>query len=359
MKLTVPINLPHAPYDVQIGAGVLGCLADLLETMRASSVVVIADERVDALHGGALRDVLSRTKLASAVLTFPAGEASKNLATYGRLLDGLFDVRPAVDRRTVIVTFGGGVAGDMGGFVAASALRGLRFIQCPTTLLADVDASVGGKTGLDHKAGKNLIGAFHQPGGVLIDTAMLKTLDDRQLSNGLAECVKHGVIRDESLLTHLESARDAIFARDEATLGDLVARNVRIKARVVLADEREANIREILNFGHTVGHAVEVMGGYDKLLHGEAVAIGMVMALRLARRRGLIDDASRTRVEDLLARLNLPTRCDNIDADRLWEIMLHDKKARGGKVRMILPLRLGEVAVFDDVTSAEIAETII
>ena len=260
--------------------------------------------------------------------------------------------------RRLIVALGGGVTGDLAGFVAATALRGLRWLQCPTTLLSAVDASVGGKTGVDHPAGKNLIGAFHQPRGVLIDVSTLKTLDDRELHSGLAECVKHAVIADGEMLEFLEDNVEAILSRQAEVMTDLIARNVRIKASFVSADEREAGRRAHLNFGHTIGHAIEAFVGFGNITHGEAVSLGMVAACRLAVHRELIEDEAAARVADILVRMGLQVRWSGLDSDKVWQIMLHDKKVRGGQVRMVLPVVLGEAAIFSDITADTIRSAV-
>jgi len=356
---TVHVDLGDRSYDVRIGPGLLAEAGrTVAQIPRARAAVVISDTTVADRYGPAVVEALRAADVSAALLSFPAGEASKTLATCAALFDGLFAVEPAVDRDTVIVALGGGVPGDIAGFVAATALRGLRWVQVPTTLLADVDASVGGKTAVDHAAGKNLIGAFHQPAAVLIDVDPLRTLSNDELRNGLAECVKHGVIRDAALLDDIEAAAEAIFARDAKVLTDLVARNVAIKAAVVAGDERESGPRADLNFGHTVGHAIEAAVGYDRIRHGEGVSLGMVAACRLAAARKLISAADAARVEGLLGRLGLPVRRGGLDADALWAVMQHDKKARDGKVRMVLPVRLGAVKIFDDVTPAEIRRAI-
>jgi len=240
------------------------------------------------------------------------------------------------------------------GFVAAIALRGLRLIQCPTTLLAAVDSSVGGKTGVNHPSGKNLIGAFHQPRAVLIDTDTLKTLPAEELRNGLAECVKHAVIRDEKLLDFIESHARAILSCKADVMTELIARHVAIKAAVVADDERESGVRSHLNFGHTIGHAVEALVGYDKITHGQAVALGMVAANHMAVARGLIDAPAAERVTKLLERLGLSVRMKGLDADGVWRMMQHDKKASAGQIRMVLPTGAGEVDIFADIAIEEV-----
>ena len=350
-KKTIRIELGDRSYDVVVGAGVmsdLGAAATAVGDVTAA--VVITDSTVGELYGAAAVGSLESAGLAATLIDFPAGEANKNLTTCGHLYDELFAVAPAVDRKTLIVALGGGVPGDTAGFIAATALRGLRWLQCPTTLLADVDASVGGKTGVDHPAGKNLIGAFYQPKGVLIDVESLRTLPAEELRSGLAECVKHAVIRDGELLEFIESNVDAIAACDEGVMTDLIARNVSIKAAVVSGDERESGRRAHLNFGHTIGHAIEAFVGFGEMSHGQAVSLGMVAACRMATERGLIDESLAERIDALLKAIGLPTRRAGLDVDEIWRIMQHDKKAIAGRVRMVLPVRLGEVEIFDDTT---------
>jgi len=353
---TVRVELGERGYDVRVGRGLLETLGEGVAALGGvSRAAVISDQTVAGLYGQRVLASLRAAGLTADLLAFPAGEPNKTLATAGRLFDKLFALAPAVDRSSVVVALGGGVPGDVAGFVAATALRGLRWVQAPTTLLADVDASVGGKTAVDHPAGKNLIGAFHQPRGVWIDVETLATLDARQVRAGLAECVKHGVIRDAALLDLLEGQADALLACRPGPMTELIARNVAIKAAVVAADEREAGQRAHLNFGHTVGHALETLLGLGALSHGEAVALGMVAANALAVRRGLLDADDAGRVAALLERLGLPVRRGGLDPDTIWRIMQHDKKARGGKVRMVLAEALGRVGIYDDVTAAEVA----
>jgi len=342
--------------------GQLGPLATGL-TGRA---VIVTDTNVAPLYADAAVAALAGAGVAADVIDLPAGEASKCLTVYGEVMDRLLALKPAIDRGCLIVALGGGVVGDLAGFVAATALRGLDFINVPTTLLAAVDSSVGGKTGLDAAAGKNLIGAFHQPRAVLIDAATLGTLPAAELGNGLAECVKHGVIRDASLLDLIESSAAAIESADADVLADLIARNVAIKAAVVAADERESGQRAHLNFGHTIGHAIEAAGGFGGLSHGQAVSLGMVAAFSIAVGRKLVSQSDADRVRGILAALSLPVSFADTpslpgearQAGHLQEIMAHDKKARGGVVRFILPTSLGSVDIFDDVTADEVAAAV-
>ncbi len=350
MERTIRVELGPRSYTVGVGAGMIQRLGPAVaEIPRARSAVVIADSNVASLYGGEAAKGLAAAGVAHTLIAFPAGEEHKNLATYGRLMDSLFAVEPPIDRDTVIVALGGGVTGDLAGFVAATALRGLRWLQCPTTLLADVDASVGGKTAVDHPSGKNLIGAFHQPAGVLIDVRALATLPPVELAGGLAECVKHGMIRDVTLLDFIEANAKAILAAEPEIMTELIARNVAIKAAIVSADEREAAVREHLNFGHTIGHAIETVVGFGNISHGQAVSLGMAAACWLAVERGLIDRAIAGRLSALLTLLGLPTRWDGLDSPAIWRAMTHDKKTRGGKVRMILPTGIGAVAAFDGI----------
>lgn len=357
MKRTVRVELGQRSYDVSIGSGLLSQLGQTVRSLDASRAVVIGDDTVAGLYAPAAMDSLKQAGVTTSSIAFGHGEADKTLRTYCRIFDDLFALRPAVDRKSVIVALGGGVSGDMAGFVAATALRGLRWIQCPTTLLADVDASVGGKTGVDHQAGKNLIGAFHQPQAVLIDVSTLKSLPAPELRNGLAECVKHGVICDEGLLDLLERLAGTITQCPSDVMIDLVARNVAIKAAVVSADEMESGQRAHLNFGHTVGHALETLANY-RMPHGAAVSLGMAAACRLAVGMGLIDAAYTTRIESLLTALGLPVAQEGIDVEAVLGVMRHDKKARDGRIRMVLPTGPGKVDVFGEIEPGKLADAI-
>jgi 3-dehydroquinate synthase len=359
MERTVTVDLGRRSYVVRVGPGLLGAVGEAVAALPGvTGAAVVTDSNVGPLYSWRLHDALSAAGVQTALIQFTAGEANKSLSTAADVLDALFAMTPAVDRSTVVVALGGGVVGDLAGFVAAIALRGMRFYQCPTSLLADVDASVGGKTGVDHQAGKNLIGAFHQPAGVMIDVETLKTLPKPELIGGLAECVKHAVIRDASLLDYIDGRADDILACRSDVMTDLIARNVAIKAQVVAADEREAGQRAHLNYGHTVGHAVEALAGYGELSHGQAVALGMVAANRLAVARGLLDEQSARRIERLLNKLELPTRRPGLDADKVWWIMQHDKKALAGRIRMVLPTKLGAAEIFDDTEPQAIRKAI-
>jgi len=359
MPQTARVELGERSYEVRIGPGLMDALGPAAVAVGSvRQAVIVSDSTVAGLYGRRVVDSVSRAGVAANVLQFPAGESHKTLATAGGLFDRLFAIEPAVDRNCLIVALGGGVPGDLAGFLAATALRGLRWLQCPTTLHADVDASVGGKTGVDHPAGKNLIGAFHQPSGVIIDVETLRTLPAPELQSGLAECVKHAMIRDGALLDFIETNADAIARCDAEIMTELIARNVAIKAGVVADDEREAGRRAHLNFGHTIGHAIEACEGYGRITHGQAVALGMVAACILARRKGLVDSALSDRLEAVLRRVGLATRHADLPAEKIWDIMQHDKKARDGKVRFVLPTALGAVEIFDDVSAEDVKEVI-
>lgn len=356
---TVRVNLGPRSYDIALttadsgGVGVFArrCLP------KSTLALVVCDANTEA-HGqkvvAAVRGAGFRTGLA----TLPAGEGSKTLAEASRLYDALYDL--AADRQTAVVAVGGGVVGDLAGFVAATYNRGLPLLMVPTTPLAMVDSSVGGKTGVNHPKGKNLIGAFHQPAGVWIDTAFLDTLPEREYLSGLAEVVKYGVILDAGFFEYVEANVAAIHARKPEALLHVVARSCRLKADVVEKDEREeTGLRAVLNYGHTFAHAFEAVGGYGGWLHGEAVAAGMVCASRLAERRGLIGPDLTRRQRDLLTAFSLPTAPKREwPIDEQIAVMRRDKKAAGGRLRFILPTRLGEVRLLDDIPEALVREVL-
>lgn len=347
---TVQVDIPGHAYAVAIGRGSISTLPRLLAAAQPfSRIAVIADERVSALHWHALSETLPGRAV---LIEFASGESAKSLASaeriYARLAEAEFD------RSDVIVTLGGGVAGDLGGFVAATWLRGVRYVQVPTSLEAAVDASVGGKTGVNLPAGKNLVGAFHQPIGVVIDTAFLETLPGREFTAGLAESVKHALIRDADFLAWHEAHAAGIVDHEPGLVEALIARNCSIKADVVTRDERERNLRGILNYGHTIGHAIEHVLGYV-LRHGECVALGMIAENEIAAARGMLARATAARAEALLARLGLPTRlAQRVDADALLAAVRRDKKNRGGAVGMALIREVGEPVRVEGVEEAEI-----
>ena len=352
----VTVRLGDRAYDIVIGSGLLNETASRIEPWlqrrgaRGSLAVVVTDVNA-APHAEAVVRSLSTGGWRAEQVTLPAGEPTKCQDVINTLYDRLVDLQ--ADRRTLVVAVGGGVIGDAAGYLAATYTRGLPFLQIPTTLLADVDSSVGGKVGINHPRAKNMIGAFHQPTGVLIDTDTLVTLPDREFCAGLAEVVKYGVILDAEFFALLESRTEEILNRDPGTLRTLISRSCRLKADVVEGDEFErTGLRAVLNYGHTFGHAFEALCGYGELLHGEAVAIGMVCASRLAEQLGRVTADDTERQVRLLNALHLPTTLPAwlrpSPADLLDRMRL-DKKSVGGKLRFILPSRIGHVELVDGV----------
>jgi 3-dehydroquinate synthase len=347
------VNLADRGYDIAITSGDrvgLGRCARPL--VRGTRAFVVTDEHV-AAHAEAAAHALAEAGFQTDTAVLPAGEAQKSLAVVSGLYDRLVDVH--ADRQTLVVAVGGGVIGDLAGFAAATFARGLPLLMVPTTLLAMVDSSVGGKVGVNHPRAKNLIGAFHQPVGVWIDTDVLATLPDREYRSGLAEVVKYGVILDAAFFAYMEANADTVLGREPAVVREIVARCCRLKADVVERDEREeTGLRAVLNYGHTFAHAFETAAGYGAWLHGEAVAAGMVCASRLAERRGLVPAELTERQVALLRRFGLPTQPPAWPVEDLVAIMRSDKKAVAGRLRFVLPRRLGDVALFDDVPEADV-----
>lgn len=346
-----PIVVRHAggSYPVHVEAGLLRRLPALLaEASPRRRWVLITDETVAGHLEAWLRAGLAAMPRLEARLSFPPGEPSKTRATWSRLSDEM--LARDLDRDTAVLAVGGGVVGDLAGFAAATYQRGVPLIQAPTTLLAQGDSAVGGKTAINHPLGKNMIGAFHQPSLVVSDISTLKTLPDRELSSGLAEVIKYGLIRDLAFLEWLEANLDALLARDAAALSEAIERSCRIKAEIVGRDERESGLRALLNLGHTFGHAIETGLGYGAWLHGEAVAAGMVMAADLSARLGWLRPEEVARVTRLLARAGLPVQGPaGLDEERFLALMAVDKKVQDGKLRLILLRALGEGVICDDV----------
>ncbi len=325
-----------------LGEGTLTDLPGYLaQYCPASQYAVITDSTVASLYGAQVANAVEQVGQ-TCLVTFPAGEWNKSRETWSDLTDQL--LKAQLDRESVIVALGGGVVGDLAGFVAATYLRGVRYVQVPTSLLAMIDSAIGGKTGVDTGAGKNLVGAFHQPAAVIADVATLSTLPPVQLAAGMAEALKHGVIADAAYFALTAERHESIRQRDHAALFEVVRRSVEIKAGVVGEDERERGKRSILNFGHTVAHALEASFGYE-LLHGEAVAIGMVAEAELGEEIGVTREGTAEAVRSAVEAFRLPTSApDDVDRDRMIETMRQDKKVRGGTVRFALPRRLGEMA---------------
>jgi 3-dehydroquinate synthase len=347
---TVRVALRRCRYDIAIGAGLLTEAGQwITRWCDPSHVVIITDENVIDPYAKAARASLQSAGRRCDLVQVAAGEATKSIAQADRLWNQMLDL--GADRRTVVVAVGGGVVGDLAGFIAATYARGLQFVQAPTTLLAHVDSSVGGKVGVNLPRAKNMVGAFWQPAGVLIDTDTLRTLPPREFSAGMAEVVKYGVIMDPPFFEFLEREIAGIVARDAALLRQVIAKCCHLKADVVQEDERETTGRRaILNYGHTFCHAIESVTEYGEFLHGEAVAIGMICASRLAEALGRIDATVTARQLSLLQQLELPTATpENLSRDELLEAMRRDKKVEDGKLRFVLPDRLGRVELVSGV----------
>jgi 3-dehydroquinate synthase len=330
----VSIALGERSYDIEIGAGLLGDAAAWEGLPRAASALIVSNETVAPLYLPALKAALASRYRQVFEVVLPDGEEHKDWPTLNLIFDAL--LAKGCDRKTVLFALGGGVVGDMAGFAAASYMRGVPFVQVPTTLLAQVDSSVGGKTAINHPLGKNMIGAFYQPARVVCDLDTLATLPARELSAGLAEVIKYGPIADIEFLAWIEANLDALLRRDRDALAHAVRRSCEIKADVVGQDERESGLRAILNFGHTFGHAIEAGLGYGAWLHGEAVGCGMVMAMQLSHRLGLVDEAFAGRVTRLIARAGLPVVGPDLGADRYLQLMGIDKKAEAGEIRFVV-----------------------
>ena len=347
------------PYEVVVGHGLTGEAGGRVAAVaRAGRAVVISDATVADLHGSALFASLADAGLRADLITVPPGEASKSFAELERVLDQMLAL--GLDRKATVVALGGGVVGDLAGLAAALYMRGLDFIQVPTSLLAQVDSSVGGKTAIDTPRGKNLVGAFHQPRLVLADIDVLKTLPERQLRSGWAEVLKHGLICDAGFFDWLGGEGAAGASGEPAALTEAVMRSVRIKAAVVSEDEKEAGRRALLNLGHTFGHALETALGYDEALtHGEAVALGCCMAFRFSARLGLCEESDGRRVEAVTAAAGLPTRLEQagaFDAERLLALMAGDKKAEGGALTFILARGIGRAEVAKGVDPGKVRD---
>ena len=332
--LTVPVATPSHPYEIRIATGLLQDPSAWSGLPTARQAVIVSNATVSALHAPALRKALAPHFRDISTVLLPEGEQHKNWQSLNLIFDHLLS--HACDRKTVLVALGGGVVGDMTGFAAASYMRGVPFVQVPTTLLAQVDSSVGGKTAINHPLGKNMIGAFYQPHRVICDLATLDTLPQRELRAGLAEVIKYGPIADAVFWTWLETHIDALMAGDRVAMAHAVKRSCEIKAEVVGQDERESGVRAILNFGHTFGHAIETGQGYGQWLHGEAVACGMVLASDLSASLGLIPQSCADRLRRLIARAGLPVQAPSMPLDQWFELMGVDKKATDGDIRYVL-----------------------
>ena len=350
---TLTVALGARSYPVHIGAGLLERVDALLPSMRSRRAVVVTNPTVAQWHLAPLRDALSRAGVRCDVIVIPDGEAHKDWTTLNSIHTRLIEL--GAERSSLLIALGGGVVGDVAGFAAASYQRGMPLLQIPTTLLAQVDSSVGGKTAINHPLGKNMVGAFYQPSAVIIDTSTLATLPERELAAGIAEVIKYGAACDAGFFAWIEARLDDVRSRDGAALEHAVFESCRIKAAIVAGDERETGERALLNFGHTFGHAIEAASGYDgSWLHGEAVSAGMVLASELSTRVSGLTNIDSTRVRALLERARLPVRAPALGAERYLELMARDKKVESGKLRFVVLKTIGQAAIRDDVARKDI-----
>jgi len=352
--LELRIDLGERSYPILIGPALLDDAGLVARHVPARDVLVVTNETVGPLYLERLEAGLAGKRARSIAL--PDGEQHKNLAVLGRVFDALVEAR--LNRDACVIALGGGVVGDMAGFAAACYQRGVDFVQVPTTLLAQVDSAVGGKTGVNHPGGKNLIGAFHQPRAVLADLGTLRTLPPRELRAGLAEVIKYGLVADIEFLAWIEAHVERLLALDMDALAFAVRRSCAIKARIVASDEREQGVRALLNLGHTFGHAIENASGYGEWLHGEAVAMGMLQAADMSQRLGHLSAADVMRVRDLLRRAGLPLAAPPIGAARALELMGMDKKVLAGRIRLVLLRKLGDGIVTGDYPADALQQTL-
>jgi len=345
----IDVPTPSRAYSVTIGDGTIDEIGRMLDELRAPARrFVVSSPLVWRLHGAQMARVVGGTE----PILVPDGERYKQLATVSRIYDAL--VRVNADRASTVITFGGGVIGDMAGFAAATYLRGVALVHVPTTLLAQVDSAIGGKVGVNHPLGKNMIGSFYQPHAVLIDPLVLATLPRREFRAGLYEVIKYGMTSSRPLFDRVAGERKPIFARAPEALTAIIAESCRIKASVVADDEREAGPRRVLNFGHTAGHAIEAVTKYRRFRHGEAVGYGMLVAAELARSRGALADRDRQALADVVASLGPLPPINDLSATQMLEAMQHDKKVVAGKLHFVLPTAIGATTIVDDVTEKEL-----
>lgn len=354
--LTYTVELGERSYPIVIGEGALELLGEELIRLQATRVLICTNTTVGPLYvERVLAAIRSRLpELPVGVVTLPDGESYKNLEHIEKILDGAVEI--GLDRRSVMIALGGGVIGDMTGFAASMWMRGIEFVQIPTTLLAQVDSSVGGKTGVNLPAGKNLIGSFHQPKSVLVDPSVLKTLPAREVSAGIAEVVKYGFLGDEAFIEYLEENVDLLRQLKPDVVARVVAHCCRVKAQIVKQDEKEGGVRAKLNLGHTFAHAIEKLSGYGLWLHGEAVGLGMMMAADLSRRLGYLDEDDVQRVNALVERSGLPVCAPKLDAEAAYRVMQSDKKSVAGEIRFITMKAVGECNI-ETVDSRTVYET--
>ncbi|MGH7314237.1 MAG: 3-dehydroquinate synthase [Candidatus Rokuibacteriota bacterium] len=351
--MIIPVRLGARAYDIVVERGALGTLGARMRGLGVGArVALVSSPGVLRVHGKQALESLEAAGFTTVLVEVPDGEAAKTLAVAGHCWNALLEA--GLDRTSTVVALGGGAVGDLAGFVAAAYMRGVHLVHVPTTVLAQVDASIGGKTAIDHPRAKNLIGAFHQPRLVLTDPATLASLPEREFRSGLAEIVKHGIVLDAAYFAEVEASAARLLVRDLPTLERVIAGSCRLKAAIVERDEREAELRHVLNYGHTIGHALEAVTGYARWTHGEAVALGIAGEARLAERLELAARPTVERQEQLLAAVGLPTRAGGIDADAVLAAIGRDKKARDGRVPFVLAPAIGEFRLVYGVSSAEV-----
>jgi 3-dehydroquinate synthase len=353
---TLSVDLGDRSYPIHIGAGLLDRAELIVPHLAQKRVAIVTNTTVAPLYLDRLTKTLTDAGVAVTPIVLPDGEVYKDWQTLNLIFDALLASR--AERKTTLIALGGGVIGDMTGFAAASYQRGVPFIQVPTTLLSQVDSSVGGKTGINHPLGKNMVGAFYQPKAVLADTDTLKTLPARELSAGLAEVIKYGLIWDAEFFDWLEANMEKLLALDEQAIGHAIYRSCEIKAQVVAQDEHEGGIRAILNLGHTFGHAIESGMGYGNWLHGEAVAAGMVLAADASRRKGWLTEAEVERTRALICAAGLPDSAPDLGVAQYLDYMGHDKKVEAGKIRFVLLKKIGESVITSDLSMADLEATL-
>ena len=356
--MIVPVNLGTHSYSIVVERGGLATVGARLRDLGVGRrAALVTDAGIRRLHGAAVTASLEAAGFTVTVIEVPEGESAKTLTVAEHCWDRVLTA--GLDRSSTVLGLGGGAVGDLAGFVAATYMRGVNFVTLPTTVLAQVDASIGGKTAIDHPKAKNLIGAFHQPRLVVVDPAVVRTLPERDFRSGLAEIVKHGIVLERAYFDEVERDASRLLARELDVLERVIGGSCRLKASVIERDpEEKSELRFALNYGHTIGHALEAVTGFERWTHGEAVSLGIVAEARLARRLGLADEAASVRQEGLLAAVGLPVRADRLDVDAVLSAITHDKKARDGRVPFVLAPRLGAFHVVDDVPPGEIRAAI-
>ena len=358
MMQRVDVELGERSYSLVIGSGIVDEIRAFVRQAEYSPHgMIVTDTNIAPLCAGQIAALLADAGVQAEIATIPAGESSKSLMQANELFTRAIEL--GLDRRSPIIALGGGVVGDLAGFVAATYMRGVPFIQVPTSLLAQVDSSVGGKVAVNHPLGKNLIGAFYQPDAVFMELDFLKTLPAREIATGLGEIIKYGIIYDADFFAWLERHRTEVLALEPAAVAHMIARSCEIKADVVRQDEREGGLRRILNFGHTIAHAIEKETGYARYRHGEAVAIGMAGAADISVQMGILPDVDRVRMNELSSAMGLPLSVDGVTADAMYEDLFHDKKTVGGRIHWVLADSIGKVSVHSDVPEEMVRKTLL